>query len=353
MEHRAIQKVFVRAPNWLGDVVMATPAFARIRSMYMQAEIVCGIKPSLRAVLSGQKAFDRFFDWTRVRSPLDLWRRTRALRAERFDLAIVLTHSLSSLLPVWLAGIPERVGYLHDGRSLFLTRGLYARKERLQRQWGPKRLPVPMVEYYFQLLDLLGMPRVGPAPLLRVSADEEARAAQRLAQLGVAPGERYFVVNVGAAFGSSKLWPTERFAETAARLSQRTGARGVLLAGPGEEPLVLAVAAQARVPLLPAIDPVFPLDVLKAVIKNALLMLTGDTGPRHLAVAFQVPVVVLMGPTDPRYTAANLERTRVVRHDVPCGPCHLKVCPLDHACMQQVTVDEAVAAACALLDRPA
>jgi heptosyltransferase-2 len=53
-----------------------------------------------------------------------------------------------------------------------------------------------------------------------------------------------------------------------------------------------------------------------------------------------VPVLVIMGPTDPRYTAANLEMTEVVRHNVPCGPCHLKACPIDHVCMRGIRPEE-------------
>jgi heptosyltransferase-2 len=87
-----------------------------------------------------------------------------------------------------------------------------------------------------------------------------------------------------------------------------------------------------------------PLDVLKPLVRRAAAMVTPDSGPRHVAVAFGVPTVVLMGPTDPGYTGRNLQRTTILRHDVECGPCHLPVCPLDHRCMTLITVDEVLAA---------
>jgi heptosyltransferase-2 len=96
-----------------------------------------------------------------------------------------------------------------------------------------------------------------------------------------------------------------------------------------------------------------PLDVLKPLARRASLMVTTDTGPRQFAVAFDVPVVVVMGPTDPRFTANDLERTAVLRHEVPCGPCHLKVCPLDHACMEAITVQEVVDASLRLVAKGA
>jgi heptosyltransferase-2 len=76
------------------------------------------------------------------------------------------------------------------------------------------------------------------------------------------------------------------------------------------------------------------------VVERLSLLVTTDTGPRHFAAGLGIPTVVAMGSTHPTWTAWSLERTRVVRHDVPCGPCHLRRCPLDHACMDLVTVDE-------------
>ena len=78
-------------------------------------------------------------------------------------------------------------------------------------------------------------------------------------------------------------------------------------------------------------------------------MLTNDTGPRHIAVALERPVVVLMGPTDPRHTHHLLERQRVLREDVDCSPCGKKSCPIDHRCMTRLQPERAVAAAAELL----
>ena len=81
-------------------------------------------------------------------------------------------------------------------------------------------------------------------------------------------------------------------------------------------------------------------------------MVTTDTGPRHYATALGVPVVVVMGPTDPRYTAVNLDRTIVIRlTELECSPCHLKTCPLPHhGCMAWITPDEVLQACETLLE---
>ena len=97
------------------------------------------------------------------------------------------------------------------------------------------------------------------------------------------------------------------------------------------------------------VEPVGGLAALSALIDDARLLLTNDTGPRHIAVAFGTPAVVLMGPTDPRHTAHLLERQRVLREDVDCSPCQLKVCPIDHRCMTRLSPERAVKAAGELL----
>ena len=78
---------------------------------------------------------------------------------------------------------------------------------------------------------------------------------------------------------------------------------------------------------------ILPLDRLMALIRRSSLLITNDTGPRHFGVAFNKPVIVLMGPTDPRYTDYGLDKTVILHGDADCAPCHLKTCPVDHRCM--------------------
>ena len=141
-------------------------------------------------------------------------------------------------------------------------------------------------------------------------------------------------------------------------LGQR-GLRVALLYGPGEEGVATAVAGRLAKP--PVLGPGKPLGLggLKSVCSRLSVLVATDTGPRHVAVAFGVPVVVVMGPTDPRYTNCNLERTVVLREEVECAPyrwpCHEKDCPLTdtrrHQCMERIPADRAVRAAVDLMAR--
>ena len=128
-------------------------------------------------------------------------------------------------------------------------------------------------------------------------------------------------------------------------MQSEPGTRVLILCGPGEEPLARELAGKMRTTPVNTADEILPLDVTKAVLEQCAAIITTDTGPRHMAIAVGTPAVVIMGPTDPRYTDSHLGATIVLRRDVPCGPCHLKVCPIDHVCMRSIPPEEVVEAA--------
>ncbi|MBL8753855.1 MAG: lipopolysaccharide heptosyltransferase II [Planctomycetes bacterium] len=346
-----IRRVWVRCPNWLGDFVMATASFARIRAAFPSAHITAGMRQFLRPLASGANWFDAIVDAPRAKGVADLWRQVRTMAAGRYDLAIVLPNSLATGLVPFLARVPLRLGYT-QGRPFLMNLGLRAQVRRRfwQRRDGPRRWPSPMPEYYRDLLDVLRVPGTALHPELAATAEAEAWVDQHLRNLGIAPGTPLLLLVVGANFGSSKLWMPERFAAVARDLQARRGMRALVLVGPAEVELGERIAAEGGAICLS--QPVLPLDKLLALVRRGAVMVTGDTGPRHLAVAFDRPVVCLIGPNDPNYTNYCLEHTVLVRKDLPCSPCQRKVCPLGHhRCMRDISVDEVTAAVERLLDR--
>jgi len=345
-----VQRIFVRAPNWVGDFVMATAAFARLRAAFPAAHMTLGARPFLRALLGGTDWFSDFVPTPRAGSPFGLWRQVQAVRRGRFDLAVVMPNSLETGLVPFLARVPLRLGY-RQGRSFLLNlgRSVAPRRRWYQRRQGPRRDPVPMPRYYKELLDELAIPGDALHPQLAVTAEEAQWVDQHLQRLGIDSRQRLVLFVVGANFGASKLWVPERFAAVARHFSQR-GCRSLITVGPAEVELGKSIAQQAGVPAL--VDPVLPLDKLKALVARCALMVTGDTGPRHLAVAFDRKVVCLIGPTDHRYTDYCLDDTVLIQKDLPCVPCQRKVCPLGHhRCMKDITADEVIAAGERLLAR--
>jgi heptosyltransferase-2 len=344
MRRESVRRIFVRAPNWVGDLIMATSAFRRIDEAFPHAHIACGLRPVLRPLLAGTPWFDEYLPMRKIDGPAALVGQVHALRAGDFDLAIVLPNSLESGLLPYLAGIPHRLGY-QQGRPGLMTVGPRASGNRgWFTRHGPRRIPKPMPYYYQDLLDVLELPRVDVRPVLAVTADERARTDAWLAGHGVADTDRLVLLNAGANYGGSKLWEPERWVEIAKHFRARHALVPIFLAGPNDAALVADIARRAGA--IAAVDPILPVDTLKPLAERAALMVTTDAGPRHVAVAFRLPVVCLMGPNDPRYTEYCLDETTVIRKDLECSPCQRKVCPLGHRrCMTEISTAEVLSAA--------
>ncbi len=348
MNGRYPQRILIRCPNWVGDLVMATPAIRAIRERFNRSHIVLLVKPYGRKVIEHSPYVDEILEYDdgdTDQGMRGILSRAMQLRRENFDLAVIFPNSFSSALIAFLAGIKRRVGYSREGRGWMLTDPIEPVRQ------GPKIVPIPMVEYYLRITDWLECPRLTLAPELFVSAATRQKAQDILERCGVNGKYMTVVMIPGAAYGSSKCWKPEYFAQVADHLIE--GYRCNLVIVPGPEEVQIARDIEARMSRGPIVlaDPVVPLDILMAIIQSSSLVITNDTGPRHFAVAFDKPVVVIMGPTDPRYTNLNLEKTIVLREDLDCSPCHLKVCPRDHRCMTAITPERVIEASEWLFDQ--
>jgi heptosyltransferase-2 len=340
-----IERLFLRAPNWVGDVVMATPTLAALRARYPRARITVGVRPYLRGVLRGLEEFyDELLPCPRPKGLSGFFAEAGQWRARGFDAALLLPSSLEVVLLAAAAGIPRRYAYARGGSALLLTSSLRSPSFR------GKRIPRPSGQTFADLAGLLDAPVHDERPLLRYDLATRAAWRERAETIGLDLARPYAALNPGASYGSSKFWSIEGFARTAELLHERFELQSLVTVGPGEEPLARGIAEQARVPVAIAIEPVLDLHALKPAVAGAALLVTTDTGTRHYGTAFEVPTVVLMGPTDPRFTLDRLLRQRVLRRELACSPCHAKLCPLGHhACMQDLRPEEVLAAAEELL----
>jgi heptosyltransferase-2 len=323
--------LLVRLPNWLGDVVMATPALRALRRSFPDARIAWLAKPPVLSLLRGLPWCDEEIPWGAggaVQIGL-------ALRARRFDRAILFPSSWSSAIAARVAGIPERLGYAEAGRGLLLTRTTRA------PVFGRLR-PLPKVDFYWRLAALAGC-RLDGESLLTELPDLPAareRAEAWLAAHGVGASERPIALSVGASFGPSKEWIVERWAEVADHFLAR-GERVIVYGGPADRPTVQRVIAACRAPgAIEATD--VKLDDLVQHLRRARLVISTDAGGRHIAVAAGTPTVVIMGSTHPGYSEGYSPRYTVLLDRPPCWPCHLRVCPIDHRCMTAIAADRVI-----------
>ncbi len=326
-----VNSIIVRLPNWVGDIVMATPVFESLRANFPDATITACVRPYARGIVQDGPWFDHVIGCN-DKSIAGIKQVVREVNALKPDMALLLPNSTHSYITARLSGIKQIYGYRRNLRQYFLTGGPLPIRE------GKGYKPLPMQDYYLELCRYLELEIPQPARCkLYLSPALQAEGEEILYRYGIQADDRVIGLNPGASFGSSKCWPTEHFARLAELLQQKLDCKLLLLVGPGEEEIAEKIIAESQATIINTGPDKIDLAQLKPLIKRCDLLVSNDTGPRHYAVAFDVPTVVLMGPTNPLYTATNLDNTTVIRRELPCSPCHKKTCPIDHRCMTEIT----------------
>ncbi len=340
-------RIAVFLPNWVGDVVMATPAVHALRQRYPGARLLAVLKPYVAGLLDGSPWFDGLVYADKCGGPqrgtLGVARR---LLAENVDLAVLFPNTVRSALAAWMGRCQRRIGYARRGRGWLLTDALDP-----VRDAAGKITPSPVIDAYNRLAERAG---ASPDRRLRLftTPRQEAAARHVWRQTGLDACREVVCLNPGAAFGSSKHWSAASFAELARRLVRERGCGVLVLCGPAERDTARQIVAAAGVPGVHSLADVPPsLGLTMACVRRADLLVTTDSGPRHFAAAFGTPVVTLFGPTHIAWTETYYLKAVHLQKQVDCGPCQKRVCPLDHRCMTLLTPDEVFAAAQRLLAR--
>jgi heptosyltransferase-2 len=327
----APRALLVRAPNWIGDAVMATPTLAALRAGLPGARITVLAQSAVADVLVGHPAIDEVVI-DEHRGAHAGWRGRLRLASEihgrGFDAVLILTNSFGSALVAALARVPVRLGYRTDGRGPLLT---------ITRPRPPNPMP-HMTVYYLGLLAAWGLVGDPKAVSLAVTAAERDAARRRFAEWGIGSDDRVVGINPGAAYGSAKRWSPDRFAAVAARLVH-DGAAVVAFGAASERGLGETVVAGLGRRAVNAAGLTTVREAM-ALMTCCRHLVTNDSGPMHLAAALGVPVTAVFGPTDPGATSPVGERVAILQRVVDCAPCRYRDCPIDHRCMTAVSVDE-------------
>ncbi|NIP84642.1 MAG: lipopolysaccharide heptosyltransferase II [Planctomycetales bacterium] len=335
-------KIVLFLPNWIGDAVMATPAVRAVRHHFAGAKLIGVMRPRVAETLAGLPWLDESVHFhPRAGDPqLGTWQLVRRLRRQKPDIALLLPNSLRTGMMGWLSGAARRVGYAQYGRGPLLTDKLKFRKAK------GRILPTPAMDAYLQLAYLLGCPPERAQTELRTRPADEAAADRAWQQLDLPPGHEVIVLNTGAAYGKAKNWPTAHFAKLATQIANRQQRTVLVICGPQEHATAAEIVARADHPRVKSLAGQ-PLSVglSKACVRRSRLVVSTDSGPRHFAAAFDVPVVTLYGPTHVAWGDTHYRHAVHLQHPVPCGPCMKRVCPLGHhLCMRELSVQQVYAA---------
>jgi len=343
-------KILVRAPNWVGDAVMAIPALDAIRARWPDAEIaVLGI-PATAGLLGGQSFADRTIVYERGGRHTGFWggeRLSAELAREKFDVAVVLPNSFEAAWIAWRAHIPTRIGYARDGRRVLLTTAV-----------KPPRageIPAHHSYYYLELLRRAGWIDKMPASLaatLRVSAEAKDAAEAALRSAGARGRTLRCAVAPGAAFGTAKRWLPSRYGDLAKRLRADWDADVILVGTGADRADAEAIAARLGGNAINMAGKTSAAE-LPAMLAACDVFIGNDSGASYVAAAVGLPVIAIYGPMPPEIAYPITPRLQIVRHAVSCSPCLLRDCPVDHRCMTRIEVDDVLGAARKWLDRRA
>ncbi len=312
---------------------MATPALRALRDHFASAEIVGVLRPYVADVLAGTKLIDRWIIHDPKQSNRDAWRMLWTLRRERFDLAVVLPNSLRSGFWAWASGAKRTLGYARDGRGLLLTDPISAPSQSI---------PHPVLDEMLQLVGQLGCRTLSRKMELSTSPHHDGQLSAFWRQHPAANLADYICFNTGGAFGAAKDWPVEYFIELSRRLALELDRTVLVACGPQERSIAQRIVADAAHPRVVSLaNEQLSIGLTKSAVRNARLLVTTDSGPRHFAAAFGVPCLTLFGPTHIVWSETFHPQGVHLQRKVDCGPCQLRACPLQHhRCMRELTVDQ-------------
>lgn len=325
------EKIIVRGPNWVGDAVLAVPALKAIRQRRPEADITLLVRPWVRGLFQIASPLDALMTQSSA-GALGWMTTARELRQAEFDLAILLTNSFESALTVFTGGVRERTGYATDHRSFLLTHPVKVPSHKLHQTL-----------YYLNLIDACVGPGLQPDIDIRITSEALASARTFLGRYGITATDRLLILSPGAAFGSAKRWKPDRFAALGDLLSRDLNARAAIVGSQSEKILASQISSLMKEPvaiLAGATD----LEMLVGVLASATLVVSNDSGPMHIAAALGTPTVGIFGSTDADVTGPVGTRTRIVRNRVDCSPCLLRECPIDHRCMEGLSIDDVLEA---------
>lgn len=319
-----VERILVRLPNWLGDLLMARPLVHGLRRAHPKAELLGLAPPSLLGIVESDGAFDRLEPWPDSRTErAALLERTRAWRP---DTAFVLPPSYSSAWFAFRLAAVRRIGFAHDARGALLT----------HRPFRPPRGEMHLSEEYLSLGRELGV-TADSVPDLRAPARGRSAADDLLAELGLASRE-FELFAPGASYGPAKQWPAESFAELGRCATHR--GHSVLLCGAPSEAALCAQVAGAIGGSARSVAGRTDLAAQAALCARAMVCVCNDSGLAHLASAVGAPTVVLFGSTSSAWTAPLGARVRVVQHAPVCSPCFRRTCAIGYRCLRSIGVVE-------------
>ncbi|MDB2613750.1 lipopolysaccharide heptosyltransferase II [Chlamydiales bacterium] len=325
-------QIIIRMPNWFGDAVMGSTMIEDIKRAYPNAKITLMCQGMIGELFMADPNIEEIYRFKKVSGWIHQGEHRKVINPiikGEFDTGLLLTGSFSSACWFFRGKVKKIIGFNVHYRRLFLTNPVPFPKEREKQHH---------VDTYRDLLIPLGIPHQESVPKLYIT-EEEKEWANKLLEKHTG---KVIGINPGAAFGSAKCWPPERFRALVEKILKETDHTilcfgdsslvsliNQITHGLGERVVNLAGKTSIR--------------ELLALINACDVFLSNDSGPMHIAAALKVPLVALFGSTNPTKTGPY-HFGKVIYKKVFCSPCYKRICPIDFSCMKNISVDEVYSA---------
>ncbi|HAL45444.1 MAG: lipopolysaccharide heptosyltransferase II [Planctomycetes bacterium GWF2_42_9] len=326
------RNILIWLPSPMGDAIMATAALRCIRNTFAGDKIFFLAGKTNADILSGCKFCD---EWIILKDK-NILKITDELKKYEFTDAILFKNSFSSALAVFLAGIKNRTGYARDGRGLFLTQKFYP-----ERSSFFDYKPISAINYYLKIPEGLGADTTNKQIELSVNENDKKDVREKFADK-IKADKPIVILVPGGAFGPSKMWAEENFAKTADFLIEKFSANVFVSVSPAKKEIEIAekICSLAKHPIINLGKNPVSLGQLKALFSFADLVITNDTGPRHIAIALNRKLITMFGPNNPAWTANDYKDEVKIIGQAPCVPCDKPICKKDkHFCMESITAE--------------
>ena len=324
-------KILIFNVNWLGDIVFTSPFIRAVREAFPGSHIACVAVPRCTEILEANPRINKLITFDENGPEKTLFGKLRfalRLRKEKFNIAFILHRSKTRAFITFMAGIKERVGYDTKRRGFLLTKRLRV----------PEKIP-HRVEYFLQLAKAAGADTSKKDYEFFITESDKKRSVRILEQAGVNANDRIVALNPGGNW-NPKRWPAERFAELADSLVEKYGVAILITGAKKDMALADKISAGMKNKAI-SICGKTAIRELASVFKKVRLVISGDSGPMHIAVGVEANVVALFGPTSADITGPYGKGNYIIlKKDVGCPvPCYDLACK-DNKCMKAISVDD-------------
>ncbi len=336
-----IRKILIRVNNWIGDVVMISPAMRSIRNHFKEAKISILAKTWVLEALRGNPFFDELVEYENLSKHKGLigkWRIIQTLKGKKFDLAILFQKAFEAAFFSYLSGIPQRAGYDTDRRGFLLTHKINETEESRRKHH---------VEYFLDIARFLGCRIDDRSLYFHIEQNDRIATRKITNSLSLEPGKQLVSIHPGTS-KPERSWHLERFSLLADKIVKESGAHIILTGAKQDETVCKQIIAGMK---HKATDLSGQLTVkeLGALLEMCSLFIGNDSGPMHIAAAVRVPIVALFGPGTPEKTAPFVDPSQyiAITKRYPCAPCRqhfFKECHPSSSgkpyCLEDITVED-------------